>query len=96
MKLNNESQKKFSEDTAERTMKTLQAGQTDVAPLKNIIPKHFRRLKWNELVSHGDFIAHDHQGLKPWEGPGGFRADAFLHPIYRSSRSPASGRGFLS
>jgi hypothetical protein len=55
-------------------------------------PKHFRRLNWNELVSRGDFIADEHQGFEPWEGPGGFRADSFVKPIYRrhESRSTAS------
>ena len=47
------------------------------------IPKRLRRLKWNELVSTGDFIANGQQGFEPWEGPNGFRADAFVKPIYR-------------
>lgn len=50
-------------------------------------PKHFRRLKWNELVSRGDFVADEHQGFEPWEGPGGFRADSFVKPIYRRDES---------
>jgi hypothetical protein len=45
--------------------------------------KHFRRLKWDELVVSGDFIANGNQGFEAWEGPGGFRADTFLKPIYR-------------
>ena len=47
------------------------------------IPKHFRRLKWNEVVSRGDFVADELRGFELWEGPGGFRANAFLKPIYR-------------
>jgi len=47
------------------------------------VPKGFRRLKWNEVVSRGDFVADDHQGVELWEGPGGFRADSFVKPIYR-------------
>ena len=47
------------------------------------IPKRFRRLKWNEVVSRGDFVADEHQRLEPWEGPGGFRANTLLKPIYR-------------
>jgi hypothetical protein len=50
-------------------------------------PKHFRRLKWNELVGRGDFVASEHQGFEPWEGPGGFRADSFVKPIYRRDAS---------
>lgn len=68
--------------------------QTDEsgAPAKAGIPKRFRRLKWNELVSHGDFVADEQRGFEPWEGPSGFRADSFMKPIYRQdeSRSTAS------
>lgn len=46
-----------------------------------------RRLEWNELVRKGDFVADGHAGFEPWEGPSGFRADAFVKPTYR--RSPA-------
>ena len=45
--------------------------------------KGYRRLKSNELVRVGDFIANDHQEFEPWEGPSGFRADAFVRAIYR-------------
>ena len=47
------------------------------------VPERFRRLKRNELVCPGDFVADGHEGLEPWEGPGGFRADAFVKLIYR-------------
>lgn len=57
------------------------------------VPKGFRRLKWNEVVSHGDFVADEHQGIEPWEGPGGFRADSFVKPIFRmQSRRPARAK----
>lgn len=46
-------------------------------------PGVFRRLKWNELVSQGDFVANGRQGFELWEGPGGFRAHSFVKPIYR-------------
>jgi hypothetical protein len=46
-------------------------------------PERFRRLKWNEVVRHGDFVADERLGLEPWEGPGGFRADTFVKTIYR-------------
>jgi len=49
--------------------------------------KQFRRLKWDELVVSGDFIVNDRRQFEPWEGPSGFRADAFLKPIYRRKRA---------
>jgi hypothetical protein len=53
------------------------------ASAKASIPKRFRRLKWNEVVSLGDFVSDQHRGFKPWEGPSGFRTGTFLNPIYR-------------
>jgi hypothetical protein len=52
---------------------------------------NFRRLNWDELVSRGDFVASESQGFELWEGPSGFRADAFVKPIYRR-QSPRSVR----
>jgi len=51
------------------------------------IPTRWRRLKRNELVSRGDFVADAQRGFEPWEGPSGFRADAFVRPIYRRDSS---------
>ena len=51
--------------------------------------KHFRRLKWDELVVTGDFVVNEQQGFEPWEGPSGFRADAFVKPIYRQKKRSA-------
>ena len=51
------------------------------------IPKRLRRLKRNELVARGDFIADEQRGFESWDGPSGFRADAFVKPIYRRDRS---------
>jgi hypothetical protein len=53
-----------------------------------------RPLKWNELVRRGDFVADGHQGFEPWEGPSGFRADAFVKQIYRQlkHRSATAGK----
>lgn len=51
----------------------------------------FRRLKWNELVTRGDFVEDGHQGFALWEGPSGFRADAFVKPIFRRSKGASSG-----
>jgi hypothetical protein len=48
-----------------------------------LVPKDFRRLQGNELVSVGDFVADELRGLEPWEGPNGFRADSFVKAIYR-------------
>jgi len=46
-------------------------------------PKHYRRLKADELVGSGDYIKNERRGLERWEGPSGFRADSFVRPIYR-------------
>jgi hypothetical protein len=48
-----------------------------------VIPKDFRRLKWNEVVSRGDFVVDDSRALTIWEGPAGFRAGSFIKLIYR-------------
>ena len=53
------------------------------ASTKAVIPKNFRRLKSHEIVSLGDFVADEQGGFELWEGPGGFRADAFVKAIYR-------------
>jgi len=58
--------------------------------LKTCGPKRFRRLKWNELVNRGDFVTNERRGFEPWEGPSGFRADAFVKPIYRRDESQSS------
>jgi hypothetical protein len=60
------------------------------------VPKRLRRLKWNELVRRGDFVEDNRNGFEPWDGPGGFRADAFIKTIYRKlARQPAIGRKTL-
>ena len=46
-------------------------------------PAGFRRVHKNEVVSRGDYVLNDLQGIEPWEGPGGFRADSFVKQIYR-------------
>lgn len=48
-----------------------------------VLLEHLRRLKWNERVQRGDFVADGRQGFEPWNGPAGFRADAFVKQIYR-------------
>jgi hypothetical protein len=55
------------------------------------VPKRLRRLKRNELVTRGDFVADEQRGFEPWEGPSGFRADSFVKPIYRRvARDPTA------
>jgi len=61
----------------------LQRRNTITATARSAGPQRFRRLKWNELVTHGDFVSDGHRGFELWDGPTGFRADAFVKPIYR-------------
>jgi hypothetical protein len=56
----------------------------------------FRRLRWDELVARGDWVVDEQRGFEPWEGPGGFRADAFLNPIYRKKGQRPAGPKKLS
>jgi len=83
MKLNNNPAARTRErvvDSAGRP--TQRTGEPEALPGAGV-PERFRRLKWNEVVCHGDFVADARLGLEPWEGPGGFRADTFVKPIYR-------------
>jgi len=57
------------------------------------VPERLRPLKWNELVRPGDFVENDRQGFELWEGPGGFRADAFVKQIYRPRGRRPAGAG---
>jgi hypothetical protein len=59
-------------------------------------PQNFRRLAWDELVRQGDFVEDGHQGFEPWEGPSGFRADAFVKTIYRRQGRPPAKAGKTS
>jgi hypothetical protein len=54
------------------------------------VPEGFRRLRWDEPVLDGDFVVDEQRGFEPWEGPGGFRADSFLKPIYRRGKIRAA------
>ena len=47
------------------------------------IPQRLRRLRWDELVGRGDFVANERRGFDLWDGPTGFRADAYVRQIYR-------------
>jgi hypothetical protein len=62
-----------------------------IAPTVTIA--HLRPLKWDELVRLGDFVADGHQGFQPWDGPRGFRADAFVKQIYRRLKRRPAGAG---
>jgi hypothetical protein len=53
-------------------------------------PKGFRRLKFNELVSEGDFVQDETRGMQPWDGPRGFQAGSFVKPIFRTERRRTS------
>ena len=75
--------KKNPEGPASCATKTLQRVTKPEASEIAGVPQRLRRLKWNEVVSCGDFVADEHRGFELWEGPGGFRANAFLKPIYR-------------
>ena len=67
--------------------------QTDepITPATTGDLERYRRLKWNELVRHGDFVANGGQILELWEGPNGFRADAYVKPIYRRQQRRPTG-----
>ena len=58
-----------------------------------VLLEHLRLLKWHERVRRGDFVTDGGQGFELWEGPSGFRADAFVKQIYRRlGRPPAKAR----
>ena len=84
--------KKNGEHLAGGATKTMQLMKQPEVSAKADPPKGFRRLKWNELVRLGDFVVDEQGGFELWEGPGGFRADSFVKPIYRryESRSTAT------
>jgi len=62
----------------------------NILPEQAAAPKGFRFLKGREIVSPGDFVEDKQGKLELWEGPRGFRADAFIKPIYRRSRAAAT------
>jgi hypothetical protein len=70
----------------------LRSKSDPLTPAAAAVVKHFRRLKMNELVGRGDFVADPLLGFKPWEGPTGFRADSFVKPIYRRAANPIPAR----
>ena len=56
------------------------------------VPERFRRLKWNEVVWSGDFVADERLGFEPWEAPCVFRAGSFARPIYRKEETKVFDR----
>ena len=56
-----------------------------------ILPSGMRLLKWHERVMVGDFVKDGRTGFVPWEGPHGFRADAFVKQIFRRRKSQPLG-----
>ncbi len=64
---------------------TPQANETST-PVGASIPKGFRRLKWNEMVNRGDFVANPNRRLEKLDGLTGFRAGSFVQPIYRATK----------
>jgi len=80
MKLN------FEEDTTGGGGTALPATHRGGDSAKGGEPKGFRRLKFNELVSIGDFVQNESCDLEPWDGPRGFQAGSFVKPIYRPER----------
>ena len=87
-----EAPQKNDEGSADGVARKAQAAEPAKPTAPADVPQHFRRLKPGEVVGRGDFVANDQRGLEPWEGPGGFRAGAFVKPIYRraASRSAAT------
>jgi hypothetical protein len=61
-------------------------------PVVPILAEDLRALQWNEPVLRGDFVRDEGRGFKPWEGPTGFRADAFVTQIYRRLGPPLKAK----
>jgi len=68
-------------------MSKKQNGEPFQGHRKDSYSEGFRRLNSNELVSLGDFVVNESQGLELWDGPSGFRAGSFVRPIYRKDQS---------
>src|SRR6266478_8306088 len=51
------------------------------APARASVPERFRRLKRNEVVWSGEFVADERLGFELWEAPDVFRAGSFARPI---------------
>jgi len=72
----------------------IESGAVEVAASpESLVAAGLRALEWNELVRKGDFVADGHDGFEPWDGPSGFRADAFVKQIYRRISKRVSSEG---
>ncbi len=65
---------------------TQQTGEPE-APARASVPERFRRLKRNEVVWSGDFVADERLGFELWEAPDVFRAGSFARPIYQKEET---------
>ena len=72
MKLNPNPTERNRDRAMNGAAKPTQRTGEPAGPTRTRVPERFRRLKRNELVCQGDFVADGHKGLEPWEGPGGF------------------------
>ena len=61
------------------------------APALASVPERFRRLKWNEVVWFGDFVANERLGFELWEAPGVFRAGSICEANLPEGRDRKSG-----
>jgi hypothetical protein len=57
------------------------------APARASVSERFWRLKANEVVWSGDFVADERLGFELWEASGVFRAGSFARPIYRKEET---------
>ena len=70
---------------------TQQTGEPE-APARASVPERFRRLKRNEVVWSGDFVADERLRFELWEAPDVFRAGSFARPIYRKEETKVFDR----
>ena len=61
---------------------TQQTGEPE-ASARASVPERCRRLKRNEVVWSGDFVADERLGFELCEAAEVFRAGSFARPIYR-------------
>ncbi len=65
---------------------TVSEDGADATAVESGVPAGFRRLHWQEPVLAGDFVMDVQRGFELWDGPGGFRADSFVKPVYRRGK----------
>ena len=57
------------------------------APARASVPERFRRLKRNEVVWSGDFVADERLGFELWERRTYSEPGSFARPIYRKEET---------